>query len=96
MQDSELANENEAALCQIAKRSRLDDRPYEIVSCGGQGNCGWNSIRSISVALALSRKVPLLEQAKAKAAKTTKTLRSDVYTHTSSGAKPTNGWRPGP
>lgn len=61
-----------------AKRPKVDtERPYEIIDCGGQGNCGWNSI---SAAWALARQVPL-EQAKAEVATATKTLRSDIYTY---------------
>ena len=61
----------------VTKRAKVDDCPYEIVDCGGQGNCGWNSL---GVAMALQRGVSL-ETAQSDIATTTKTLRSDIYTH---------------
>ena len=40
----------------VTKRAKVDDCPYVIVDCGGQGNCGWNSL---GVAMALQRGVSL-------------------------------------
>eukprot|EP00438_Fugacium_kawagutii_P020664 Skav217587 [mRNA] locus=scaffold3512:47194:50081:- [translate_table: standard] len=61
----------------VAKRAKVDDCPYQIVDCGGQGNCGWNSI---GVALAMHRGMSL-ETAQNEIATAIKTLRSDVHTH---------------
>ena len=73
--DSSQDEEQEAG----AKKKHKSEAPapYEIIDCGGAGNCGWNCI---ATALMLNKKVPL-DQVKQQVPAATKTLRADVATH---------------
>lgn len=80
---TEVTNAADTAVVARKKHKPETPLPYEVVDCGGAGNCGWNCI---ATAMMLNKNVPLAE-AREQVAAATKTLRADVSTHLHRHAK---------
>ena len=80
---TEVTNAADTAVVARKKHKPETPLPYEVIDCGGAGNCGWNCI---ATAMMLNKNVTL-EEAREQVAAATKTLRADVSTHLHRHAK---------